>query len=103
MCFFNTKLNMKGKESMMLDLVESRLFGRVCYGYIREKNGLVSVNEEEEKVVKMIFELSLNGNSLEKIQSILLEKQILSCQVIQNGAELELLKYLAMINIYYME
>ena len=61
---------------MMLDLVESRLFGRVCYGYTREKNGLVSVNEEEAKIIKMIFELSINGNSLEKIQRILFEKQI---------------------------
>lgn len=61
---------------MMLDLVESRLFGRVCYGYTREKNGLVSVNKDEAKVVKMIFELSMNGYSLEKIQSILFEKQI---------------------------
>ena len=63
---------------MTLSFVESRRFGRVCYGYERDAKGMISLNEKESEIVKMIFNLSKTGNSLEKIQKILLEKQISS-------------------------
>lgn len=56
---------------MKLPLVESRLFGRICYGYRRDKQGLVEIVPEEAEVVKTIFGLYRAGNSLEFIQSYL--------------------------------
>lgn len=35
---------------MKLSLVESRLFGRICYGYRRDKQGLVEVVPEQAEV-----------------------------------------------------
>ena len=40
---------------MKLSLVESRLFGRICYGYRRNKQGLVEIVPEEAEVVKTVF------------------------------------------------
>ena len=63
---------------MKLSLVESRLFGRICYGYRRDKQGLVEIVPEEAKVVRTIFELYKAGNSLEAIQGYLFNQGILS-------------------------
>ena len=72
---------------MKLSLVESRLFGRICYGYRRDKQGLVEIVPEEAEVVRTVFGLYRAGNSLEAIQGystvgflLLLEKH--------NGAEM---------------
>lgn len=56
---------------MKLSLVESRLFGRICYGYRRDKQGLVEVVPEQAEVVRNIFLLYRAGNSLEAIQGYL--------------------------------
>ena len=59
-----------------LDLIQSRFFGRICYGFERDKKGIVYINEEQAEIVKMIFQSAKNGNSLEKIQNILFDKGI---------------------------
>ncbi len=56
---------------MKLSLVGSRLFGRICYGYRRDKHGLVETVPEEAEIVRTIFELYKTGNSLEDIQAYL--------------------------------
>ena len=61
---------------MKLSLVESRLFGRICYGYRRDKQGLVEVVPEQAEVVRTIFGLYRAGNSLEAIQGFLFNKGI---------------------------
>ena len=52
---------------MKLSLVESRLFGRICYGYRRNKQGLVEIVPEEAEVVKTVIGLYRDENSLEGI------------------------------------
>ena len=61
---------------MKLSLVESRLFGRICYGYKRDKQGLVEVVPEQAEVVRTIFWLYRAGNSLEAIQGYLFNQGI---------------------------
>lgn len=56
---------------MKLSLVESRLFGRICYGYRMDKQGLVEIVPEEAEVVRTVFELYRSGNSLKAIQGYL--------------------------------
>ena len=46
-----------------LDLIQSRRFGRICYGFGRDENGIVYVKDEDSKTVKMIFSMAINGNS----------------------------------------
>ena len=61
---------------MKLSLVESRLFGRICYGYRRNKQGLVEIVPEEGEVVKTVFGLYRDGSSLEGIQNYLFSQGI---------------------------
>ena len=61
---------------MKLSLIESRLFGRICYGYRRDKQGLVEIVPKEAAVVRTIFSLYRAGNSLESIQAYLLKHSI---------------------------
>ncbi len=56
---------------MKLSLIESRFFGRICYGFKRDKKGIVEIVPEEAEVVKAIFDLYKSGYSLEKIQTYL--------------------------------
>ena len=61
---------------MKLSLVESRLFGRICYGYRRDKQGFVEIMPEEAEVVRTVFKLYKAGNSLEDIQGYLFNQGI---------------------------
>ena len=47
---------------MKLSLVESRLFGRICYGYRRDKQGLVEIvpEEKESELIRLIDNMILN-------------------------------------------
>ena len=65
-------------EMKRLNLFESRLFGRICYGFGRDEEGYVFVKEEEANVVRMIFDLTINGQSLQNIQDELFNRGIKS-------------------------
>ena len=56
------------KIIVKLSLLESKIFGKVCYGFRRDKNKRVETVEPEAEIVREIFGLYLSGNSLEKIQ-----------------------------------
>ena len=73
--------NIKPKEEnkmMKLDLYQSRMFGRICYGFGRDEKGFVYIKEDEANVVQMIFEMAINGHSLQNIQAELFNKGIKS-------------------------
>ena len=61
---------------MKLSLIESRLFGRICYGFKRNKYGFVEIVPEQAEVVKTIFRMYREENSLEDIQKYLLSRSI---------------------------
>ena len=61
---------------MKLSLLESKIFGKVCYGFRRDKNERVETVEPEAKIVREVFGLYLSGNSLEKIQEYLRKQGI---------------------------
>ena len=73
----NIKLKEENKM-MKLDLYESRLFGRVCYGFGRDENGYVYIKEDEADVVRMIYDMAINGHSLQNIQAELQNRGIKS-------------------------
>ena len=73
--------NLKIKEEnkmLKLDLYTSKLFGRICYGFGRDENGFVYIKEDEANVVRMIYDMAIHGNSLQKIQAELLNRGIKS-------------------------
>ena len=61
---------------MKLSLLESKIFGKVCYGFQRDKNKRIEIVEREAEIVREIFGLCLSGNSLEKIQEHLRKQGI---------------------------
>lgn len=61
-----------------LNIYESKFFGRICYGFGRDENGFVYIKEDEADVVRMIYNMAINGNSLQKIQSELFNRGIKS-------------------------
>ena len=61
---------------MKLSYIESKIFGKVCYGFRRNKDGIVETIPDKAAVVARIFAFYLNGNSLEDIQQYLFETQI---------------------------
>lgn len=61
---------------MKLSYIESKIFGKVCYGSRRNNDGIVETISDKAAVVAKIFSLYLNGNSLEDIQQYLFETQI---------------------------
>ena len=68
----NYQTNLEKKEinkMMKLDLYESRLFGRICYGFVRDEKGYVYIKDDEAEVVRMIYSMAINGQSLQNIQT----------------------------------
>ena len=48
---------------------DSKYYRRRCYGYEHNKNGKLVIDEEEAKVVRLIFRMSKEGVSLSQIRS----------------------------------
>ena len=63
---------------MKLSYIESKIFGKVCYGFRRNNDGIVETIPDKAKVVERIFSLYLDGNSLDDIKQYLFEIQIQS-------------------------
>lgn len=61
---------------MELNKIESKLFGRICYGFTRREDGIVILDEKKSEVVRSIFKMYREGNSLENIQKKLYEEGI---------------------------
>ncbi len=77
----NYKINLENKERktmLKLNLQESRIFGRICYGFGRDEEGFVYIKEDEANVVRMIFDMTINGYSLQNIQTELFNQGIKS-------------------------
>lgn len=43
---------------------DSRIFSRICYGYRKDDKGSLVIDEEQAKVVRMIFQMYLDGASV---------------------------------------
>ncbi len=61
---------------MELNKIESKLFGRICYGFTRREDGIVILDEKKSEVVRSIFQMYREGNSLEDIQKELYKSGI---------------------------
>ena len=72
---YNEEENTKMKK---LNMYESKYFGRICYGFGRDEKGFVYIKEDEADVVRMIYDMAINGNSLQKIQAELFNRGIKS-------------------------
>ncbi len=72
---YNEKENTEMKR---LNLYESRMFGRICYGFGRDEEGFVYIKDNEAEVVRMIYNMAIDGHSLQNIQTELFSRGIKS-------------------------
>lgn len=56
----------------------SQLYNRKCFGYRKNKNGDLEICPEEAKIVRLIFDLYLQGNSILSIIKELESREILT-------------------------
>ena len=63
---------------MVLSYYDSKDFGKVCYGFKRNNQGLVKIEINQAEVVRKIFKMYKEGNSLEDIQEYLFQNNIVS-------------------------
>ena len=58
----------RGQRGRMSSILKGKMLHSIPpYGYIKDKNKNWSINEKEAKIIKMIFELALKGDTLYKI------------------------------------
>ena len=61
---------------MKLSILDSKIFGKVCYGFRRDENKRIEIIPQKAGIVQEIFALCQAGNSLEKIQQYLCKQGI---------------------------
>jgi DNA invertase Pin-like site-specific DNA recombinase len=59
------------KKSLNDNIIEGKAWGVLPYGYKTDDNMMLMVDEDEEKIVKRIFNYSLNGDGVSKIATTL--------------------------------
>ncbi len=57
---------------------DSKYHNRICYGYQQDKSGRLVIDEKAAEIVREIFRLYLEGNSIRKLISELSRRKILS-------------------------
>lgn len=69
---------LKKKIKAVLDrnVKEGKVHGMVAYGFTKDNNGYLIIDEEESKVIKQIYDLSLSGMGTDSIANYLNEKNI---------------------------
>ena len=55
---------------------DSKYYQRKCYGYKHDENGLLTIDEKEAEVVRLIFRMSKEGASLSQIAQTLQDQGI---------------------------
>jgi len=56
--------NIKWGINRSLEKPDSKLYNRKCFGYVQDTEGMLIIQEEEAKTVRMIFDLYLRGYSI---------------------------------------
>ena len=64
-----------GQKSRIADGT-SEMYSRPCYGYLKNENGVLTVEQKKAKVVKDIYESYLSGKSISGLSKMLEEEQI---------------------------
>ena len=78
---------------MKLSLIESRFFGRICYGFKRDKKGIVEIVPEEAEVVKPFSTYTKTDTVWRRYRPICLITILPLLQEISSGVEMSLTNF----------
>ena len=69
---------MEDNKMTKLGLYESRTFGRISYGFVRDDKGMVYIKEDEAEIIRWMYKMCIQGLSLLQIQAELIRLGISS-------------------------
>lgn len=55
---------------------DSKIFSRVCYGYVKDDEGNLVIDEEQAEIVRLVFQMYLEGSSVQRIKDTLEQRGI---------------------------
>ena len=67
---------MEERKMTKLGLYESRTFGRISYGFVRDDKGMVYIKEDEAEIIRLMYRMCIQGLSLLQIQAELIRMGI---------------------------
>ncbi len=68
----NLSNEMEENKMTKLGLYESRTFGRISYGFVRDDKGMVYIKEDEAEIIRWMYKMCIQGLSLLQIQAELI-------------------------------
>lgn len=71
-----TMTKIKVKSVLKQRAEEGKVHGILPYGYTSDLDGKIKIDEEEKKIIYLIFELSFNGTGTNKIAEILNKQEV---------------------------
>ena len=72
----NLTNEMEERKMTRLGLYESRTFGRISYGFVRDDKGMVYIKEDEAEIIRWMYKMCIQGLSLLQIQAELIRMGI---------------------------
>ena len=72
----NLSNEMEVTKMKKLGLYESRTFGRISYGFVRDDKGMVYIKEDEAEIIRWMYKMCIQGLSLLQIQAELIRMGI---------------------------
>jgi hypothetical protein len=72
----NLSKEMEDNKMTKLGLYESRTFGRISYGFVRDDKGMVYIKEDEAEIIRWMYKMCIKGLSLLQIQAELIRMGI---------------------------
>ena len=72
----NLSNEMEESKMTKLGLYESRTFGRISYGFVRDDKGMVYIKEDEAEIIRWMYKMCIQGLSLLQIQAELIRMGI---------------------------
>mgnify|MGYP003304614894 CR=1 FL=1 len=72
----NLSNEMEDNKMTKLGLYESRTFGRISYGFVRDDKGMVYIKEDEAEIIRWMYKMCIQGLSLLQIQAELIRMGI---------------------------
>lgn len=73
---YDKSMNIRWGLEKSLQNPDSKLYSRVCYGYVKGNDGELIIREDQAEVVRTIFRKYLDGDSVQRIKSSLEQQGI---------------------------
>lgn len=74
--FYSALTSKKVKAAIYKNVLQGKAHGLTAFGYIKDEEGYFQINEEEARIVRRIYDLSIKGVGVYAIANILNEEKV---------------------------